>query len=579
MINGVFESGDIQLEYRLRYPSKDRRHLIVVFSGGFVGGYDFGGESFTRLNCAILWIRDELNTYYIQHEGNTEYQVAVQSLIGRTMQELVLEKSDVTFLGLSKGGTGALFHGLKYDFKNIVVSVPRLHPARGNIESRPEIVRGLLGNDSRDAIKEFDCILPNLLKTAGKEKNIYLFTSTEDAQYQTDILPNIEDFRKYENFNVVVTSSPNVQRHEDVSLYNIPIISSVISMLIDGIVPRYGEVVNGAFSKISSKCQQPTLSYLDGSPIAIVDEVQVDAHGLYLSGRGFLLNFDASDYGSVKRTLILRSSKTSIRFPLGSLMDRRNNRDFNQGTGHDYSAGSFASKGNKPTNLKELPYGFYKLSIEILQAEVKKTVHSFEGRSRNILFTDFDAIYHLRFDDKNISLAKIPFRDTRRFGSTAEIDFLRIDKNKLEISGKCLVDNVDYSQWSDVQYQLAFRSDLSPGQNRLVKLAKRRSSQGGQNFRAPNVVNFTTPKSSEITIEQLAPGSYDLFLIASIRDSPIVFDLEYRVLSSSNGDVICRANSISDFRRLIKRPLNEENLRALRNIFKRVKKILLRYSK
>ncbi|WP_152666825.1 hypothetical protein [Arthrobacter sp. YC-RL1] len=576
MVKGVFDYGDIKLEYRLRYPSKDRRHLIVVFSGGFVGGYDFGGESFTRLNCAILWIRDELNTYYIQHEGNTEYQVAVQSLISRTMQELFLDKSDVTFLGLSKGGTGALFHGLKYDFNNIVVSVPRIYPARGNIESRPEIVRGLVGSDSLDAIKEFDCLLPNLLKTAGKQKNIYLFSSTEDAQYQTDILPTIEYFREFENFNFVLTSSPNVQRHEDVSLYNIPIISAVISMLIDGIVPRYGEVANGAFSQISSKRQQPTLSYLDGSPVAILDEAQIDARGLYLSGRGFLLNFDASDYGSVKRTLILRSSKNSIRFPLGSLMDRRNNRDFNQGTGHDYSAGSFASKGNMPTNLEELPYGFYEFSMEILQAGVKKTVYDFEGRSRNELFTDFEAVYHLRFHDKKMSLTKIPFGDTRRFGAAAEIDFFRINKNKLEISGKCLVDNVDYSQWSDVQYQLAFRSDQHSEQSRVVNLAKRRSTQRGQHFRAPNVVNFTTPKSSAITIEKLVPGSYDLYLIAMIKDSPIVFNLEYRVLSSSNGETICSSNSVSDFRRLINRPLNEENLRALKNIIKRFKKTLRR---
>ncbi|MGP5587378.1 accessory Sec system protein Asp2 [Glutamicibacter ardleyensis] len=536
-ISEIYNYNNIDIQYKLQLPRKDRRHLLVIFSGGFIGGYDFDGESFTKLNCAILWIRDELNTYYIQYKGNDTYQYAVNSLIETKISELGLSRDEVTLLGLSKGGTGALYHGLNFNFRNIVISVPRIKPAIGNLENRPEMLENLLDGISSDKVRAFDELLPSLLASSAPEKNIYLFSSVDDDQYKTEIAPNLSSFRRYANFNYVETHSTNVRQHEDVSLYNLPLISSVISFLIDGIAPRYGEVSNGIYSKIDRKDILPEISKLKNHPVVSIESLSLQEDGFYIRGRAFLMYNDAKNYGSVKRQLILSSASDNLTIQLGGLKDRRNNRDFSQATGHDYNAGSYATPGNLPFDLETLAFGHYQCEIRLQQNKISYRADTFEGKPSTYLRVFNGYAIKSSFKSGSLTISKIPLRDYGEYKGIIRLSELTIKSGKLFVKGSCRLDNVDYSSWEDVQYKLVFISRLNPKNTASIDLAKNKGRSSFYPWRIPNVEVFTTSKDKGTAVPTLDEDTYDVLLLANVKDYLFVADLHRSAIVKNKGSI------------------------------------------
>lgn len=530
IINAVHDYEEIQLEYKFSLPKRDRRHLVVVFSGGFVGGYDFDGSSFTRLGCSILWIRDKQNSYYIQRNGNDVFERAVQDLIDKKAEDFGLEKNQITLLGTSKGGAAALYHGLKYDYSNIVASVPRIYPARGNLELRKPIVEGILGNLDEASIHEFDSRISDLLKTSDNRKNLYVFSSPDDVQYKTEILPNLAKFRRFDNFNYVETKSTNVRQHEDVTLYNLPIISSILSMLIDGIKLNFGEVNNGNLSQSDFK-DRKLVRDLISRPIASIESIDLLEEGLYVKGRGFLMYRSAADYGDVRRRLILTDQNGHEVFSvhLGGLKDRRNNRDFEDGTGFDYVAGSYATIGNRPYSLNDLPYGIYNVFLEIIQGGKRVRCDNLE--SKDLFF--FRAIneYILQVDIKSgkFRLSKMPLIDVNEHQNSVKVERILVENSKLFIQGSCMFSNLSTPDWQDIQFKLVLRGLPS---NKTVNfvLAKNRSGISNFAWRLPDVDIFTTPKNRGIDLSSLPLGEYKMFLVCSVNKFTFTYDFR-RILN------------------------------------------------
>jgi len=526
IINDTFTFKNVSLDYKVAMPRRDRRHLVVVFSGGFVGGYDFDGASFSRLGSIILWIRDRDNSYYIQKNGDPVYEEAVQALISRMLIEFGLSKHRTTLLGTSKGGAAALYHGLKYDFKNIVAAVPRIYPAAGNIGSRREIFEEILGNLNERTIRSFDKLLPDLLETSSTGKNLYVFTSKDDVQYKTEIEPNLYKFRRFENFNIVCTSSTNVRQHEDVTLYNIPIIVAIVSMLIDGIAPRFGEVKNGSNALNERGARNPIIGRLQDQPILTIDSVDLDARGLYLRGRGFLLYRNAADYGDVRRYLQLSSPRheTVSKFYLGGLRDRRNNRDFEQGTGHDYFAGSYATEGNEPQSLDDLPYGDFDCAVEIHQDSQVKSVREMEGSEVSFFRAIKNYIIRITFKDRKLRILKMPLQDFNEHNGTFKLDHIGLNGNLLSVQGSLGFTNVEAYEWNNVQFRLVLSDTASKAPTINLNLAKDKGAPSAYPWRRTNVNIFTTPKGQGLRLPKLEGKQYSIHVVVSVNEFLFVLD-------------------------------------------------------
>lgn len=534
-LHETFKYKKIELEYKWTTPKRDRRHLVVVFSGGFIGGYDFDGESFSRLGCSILWIRDRDNSYYMRKHGDNSHESAVQELIRQFIDMLGLNKDQVTLLGTSKGGGAALYHGLRYEFRNIVASVPRIYPAKGNLSERPQIISEILGGLNDDLISEFDSLIPNALHQSTPQKNLFIITSQNDIQYETEIVPNLALFRRFTNFNLIETDSTNVRQHEDVTLYNLPIIVSIISQLIDGITPKFGEIKNGAKSLHGYSLPQKKIASLVDVPVVSIDSVDLSPNGLLLRGRAFLMYQDCPEYGDVQRRLVLvdRNAGRTHHYFLGGIKDRRNNRDYEQETGNDYTAGSYATKGNRPQDLSDLPFGNYEVGIEIAQAG--NVVQEFTLKGSNVSFyrAFTDSLIQINMNNGKLQIVKMPLADYGEYSGVVSIDNIHFTGGRLYIEGACSLSNTTAENWASVQFKLILQS-IHSNEVISVNLAKQKQTRPMYPWRNPRVSEFTTHQRKGIELPNLAVGEYRILLAPSIDGYVFVHNSHLMLSVQSN---------------------------------------------
>lgn len=250
VFNGVDASGAVPIEYRFSHARNGNRHLVVVFAN-FTAPDEYGWSNgvLDKVRANILWIRDLFdgaNSYYLCKGMDFSLEKSVAGLISRVMTELSLTPDDCTMFGSSKGGSAALYFGLKYGFRNIFASVPQFLIGSYVREGIPGAAKLMMGEVSEENVRYIDSILPALVRDSPyRDANIYLLSSPQDEQYARQVEPFLGLFNGYSNFNFVYNDSPLIAGHGKVTLRNLPTIMGVLNLLVDGIVPRIGVVHNG----------------------------------------------------------------------------------------------------------------------------------------------------------------------------------------------------------------------------------------------------------------------------------------------------------------------------------------------
>ncbi|MFE2581162.1 hypothetical protein [Streptomyces sp. NPDC059378] len=248
---GIETEGAFPVEYRFTHAQKGNRHLVVVFAN-FSAPSDYGWSNgvFDKLRANILWIRDSFEgnqSYYLCKDMDFALEQSVVTLISKVMKALDLTADSVTLWGGSKGGSAALYFGLKYGFRNIVAIVPQFSIGTYVKNVHPGTARFMLGEGvPEENVRIVDSLVPDLVRSgANHTANIYLLSSPQDEQYPVQVEPFLSLFWRYTNFNFVLSDSPYIADHTQVTGRNVPMLMGIVNSLIDGIAPRLGFVRNG----------------------------------------------------------------------------------------------------------------------------------------------------------------------------------------------------------------------------------------------------------------------------------------------------------------------------------------------
>ncbi|WP_200307735.1 hypothetical protein [Streptomyces adelaidensis] len=251
LLTGIEASGAFPVEYRFAHAAKGNRHLVVVFAN-FSAPQDYGWSNgvFDKLRSNVLWIRDKFDgnrSYYLCREMDFSLEQSVVTLITKVMHSLDLTPDSVTLWGGSKGGSAALYFGLKYGFRNIVAIAPQLSVGTYVRDVHPGVARYMLGEGvPEENVRVVDSLIPDLLRSGRNHTaNIYLVSAAQDQQYPVQIEPFLGLFQPYENFNLIYSDSPHITDHTEVAGRNVPVLMGIANFLIDGIAPRLGFVRNG----------------------------------------------------------------------------------------------------------------------------------------------------------------------------------------------------------------------------------------------------------------------------------------------------------------------------------------------
>ncbi|MGW7031726.1 hypothetical protein ACWGFX_31770 [Streptomyces xanthophaeus] len=247
IFTGVDSSGEVPVEYRFSHARNGNRHLVVVFANFTAPGeYGMSNGVLDKVRSNILWVRDLFdgaNSYYLCKGMDFAVERSVAGLIGRVLGALELTPDDCTMIGSSKGGSAALYFGLKYGARNIVTSVPQFLIGTYVQEGIPGAAKLMMGDVTERHVRVLDSVLPDLVRSgANRSANIYLISSPQDAQYERQVEPFLGLFQGYENFNFLFNDSPLVTDHSTVVPRNLPTVMGLLNILVEGIVPRVGAV-------------------------------------------------------------------------------------------------------------------------------------------------------------------------------------------------------------------------------------------------------------------------------------------------------------------------------------------------
>ncbi|WP_309104970.1 heparinase II/III family protein [Microbacterium sp.] len=165
-------SGEPPVTSMLVAPRTPSDRLVVAFSeiGPAGARSDRSPRDLESVDAWKLFIRDNWGVhgaYYYAHAKETRIFAAVQGLITRTATELGISTRNITAVGSSSGGTGALIHGLAVGAGRVIVAAPQTRIGRYSLLKRPEVLRYMAGGASPADAAWADHIVMDAVRNAA----------------------------------------------------------------------------------------------------------------------------------------------------------------------------------------------------------------------------------------------------------------------------------------------------------------------------------------------------------------------------------------------------------------------------
>ncbi|MGL3807112.1 hypothetical protein ACSYDW_13540 [Paeniglutamicibacter sp. R2-26] len=556
-VDQKFVHKGLTVIYKHRRSLQDRRHLLVIFSGGFgpKRGYDLNGSVVDGIRTDILWIRDTFDgdfSYYIRtHKRGELVAEAVAALIDKIRVERGLEKHHCTFMGISKGGSGALYHALAYDYPNVVAVSPRMNIGSGNRELRPNILKQLIGTDTDAGVRDLDGILPTLLANdPNRARNVYLFSSPTDGQYKSEILPFLDDYERYENFNYILTESPLVARHRDIAPYNIPLVLATIAALGEGAAPRYGRVRNG-IETFTSSLPAPTLDVVREREelVCHMTSLALRDGRFYPEGVLFIKGEETKGAEQFSRKMVLASGSHKRRYTLKSMPDDKLSRTYFENEYCNYSNGKFGTVRQEGIDLARLESGRHDVHLELEHNGISVSVDSVPAEPFEASLAMGKHLVRLHSTGKSVAIHKGPILPGRAPGSRFKPGKAKATGNKVQVEGRYVLPGVRTPQRGTMSYHLVLTKagTHTPVDSYPLATAPSGSSTGiaSDPLGDYGFTGFDTPSGKGLSVAGTAPGTYDLHITAVSGSTASSHALGVRLTVKENaGDIACTLRSV-----------------------------------
>lgn len=365
--------GKWPVEFQFRPARGDHRNLLVVFSS--VGSKYGFGNALDSVQCNILRIRDHFDSgasYYVARNMDFTVTESIQALIESFMERLGVSREQVTLLGASKGGSAALYYGVKYGYKNIVASTPQYFLGSYS-HGHGQLGDAVLGEgQSAENVAIMDSVMKDLLaKETDFDRNVYLVSSPGDYQYEQEVEHYLPALRAYDNFNFLFVDSPTVRRHEEVVRQGLPSILSIVYALTEGAAPRWGEVRTGPAAPEDEEAAAAHLAELreTDTALAVLTRAEVADGRLRLSGHGFIPGLPRQGEVKEEKRLVLERRGRTWTYPLTSTREIRLYREYFDEYFCEYGQGGFRTQDD--LTLESLPRGTYEVSVCLTSPDEK----------------------------------------------------------------------------------------------------------------------------------------------------------------------------------------------------------------
>ncbi|MBO0896025.1 hypothetical protein [Arthrobacter sunyaminii] len=547
--NSTFINEGISVKYRLKRATSDRHSLLVIFSGfRRPGTYDYDGAPAQSLRGNILWIQDDFfgdYAYYLCRGLDFAIERAVQSLISYILNDLKIGKENCIVAGFSKGGTAALFFGIKYGYGAIVATVPQFRPGYYMAGNWPEALSAIAGDGSSLRQAELDELLLRLVASDEEiQRNVYIVSSESDELHSVQVEPFISRFEKYSNFNYVLTDSPLVTNHIAVTRYNVPLLTGLFALLIEGIRPSFGKVINGSKPSIRTVSEEPDTSDEDEREVvAGFGAVALENGRLYPNGYGFHKGKPATEYGSVTTHLLLVGEGETFEYLLGGVRAPALSSRFYEEAFCDYSYAGFASIGHKGIPLAGIPSGQYEMQLRIRSHGITKTVAAAGDSSMTKWDVVGTQLVRVRSDKSSTTITLGDIVGPTPIDALWTMENFWSRGSVVHIEGHFAIRGVPAGAYADVDYYLIAKSLNGQGKTVVYPLAVGSKSRASTYFSDPwndySKAYYATPKYEGISLQGLTDGEYALTVSGRFKDSVFSAPMDLSLEVQANSTVFC----------------------------------------
>ena len=564
--SGEFKDGRVTIKYRFRKAQKDNRHLVVIFSGfRRIGDVDFAGKAISSLRANILWIVDDFSghfSYYMRAFGGEDIAPSIRSLVELFRNNLGLHPDQVTFAGFSKGGSAAIYHGVTSHYRNVVATVPQRKI--GSYVQR-YWAKELASMGGPDCVAELDAALDTAIAADPTiDRSIYLITSPEDDQYLTEAIPLASKLRKYDEFNLIVSVSPLVRRHIDVTRYNVPLILSILATLSEGIAPRFGSLAGldemepvrrrlrkehpelAVFPRVAinggNSVTSPTLPAPRGDLVAGAHSVTLAQGILSFDGHAIFRDVPASTY-NLAATLIIASPDRTMEIPIGAYQDVDLRSKLYDTAYVDYSHGGITTFAHTGLPLTALPHGRYILGLAATQAGRTASEPELAVEQHEQWCVEKNMILGTRGTAAGRwEVFALPLIGREAGDCYIKETVCQVRDNRLFIEGYFAPRGRSIEGWGDIKYVLALAQlGTSPPNDRVVRsipLAQASrpdvSIRAGEPWRNQSKGYYATTRYAGVELSDVAEGTYDLYVTAQIGDDIVTHLLDKRIRISGS---------------------------------------------
>lgn len=166
--------------------------VAFIFSAmSAVGDLTFNYKSslaeFKGTQYFILDDAREQGTYYLCENRDFEIARSVQKFIRAEVSQLNASADGVYFFGSSKGGTAAVWHGLKLGFGNVVVAAPQFLVGDFLSKPHPGVLDYMTGGRSQDDIDWLNHVFPRTLDPATFQGKVRVLVGDNDPHKNSHV--------------------------------------------------------------------------------------------------------------------------------------------------------------------------------------------------------------------------------------------------------------------------------------------------------------------------------------------------------------------------------------------------------
>lgn len=219
-------TSNLPIKYVIEKADIESNFLVVVFSAfnssnqAIQYSYNYI-RTLKNINANKLFILDNYGprgSYYLGEKMKLDVETSVFSLITYIARTLNISLENIIAVGSSKGGSAALYFGLKYNLGYVIAGAPQTKISDYIQEVTTETADYMLGL-GRDS-NNVEALNQIIYKQLNKEilTQIHMLSSIYDSQYKKHVYPFLK-YLEERDIPIDILIDNNMKSHADIAKY------------------------------------------------------------------------------------------------------------------------------------------------------------------------------------------------------------------------------------------------------------------------------------------------------------------------------------------------------------------------